>query len=903
MANTKKTTTRTKKATSSKKTSAGTRRTTSRSSGAKTTNAASRKRTGTKKTSTTRRTAPKKQPESPIQTGQVWNNVTFGIGLLVLAVILALALCQMDGVLLTGVLYVIGGLIGWGTKLFCLALCAGGMIALCDFQPVRLRVTSALLFPVLWSALAQTVLVNPAMPISFSSIIELWHNGQSLHLGGVIGGMLASILVFLLSSMGAKIVLVMVMAFLLLVIFNTTPMRMFQRLRGMLYEDVEQLREQDMTVSPAKPRTEEADDEDRTQLIGQTSLMTKLRNQRGSRRKAKLLKQQEQAEQAQQKTDELSEEKTQKETVKQTAPESKVDNRRRLAEVMPDLTETMHTPEPVQAQRVEPDVPPWEEAAALAEQQAAAPQEEKRATKEEKQQVHQEIARAMDTPAAEYQYPPLKLLKSAPKSSNTDVRAELRDSAERLVDTLASFGIDVQIINIVRGPSVTRFEIQMERGVKFSRITSLSDDIALSLGADTVRIAPIPDKLAVGIEVPNRTVQMVSLRDVIGSKAFETSRASLSVALGKDITGTAQVIDLAKMPHLLIAGTTGSGKSVCINSILISLLYKSSPADVRLIMVDPKMVELGNYNGIPHLLIPVVTDPKKASGALSWAVSEMERRYALFAASGVRGLSDYNDLVRQQQEQAQEQPTEDADGQQVMHPRMEHLPQIVIVIDELADLMMVAAKEVETSICRIAQKARAAGMHLVVATQRPSTDVITGLMKSNIPSRIAFAVASQVESRIILDTVGADKLIGKGDMLYSPINLNKPVRIQGCFVSTEEIENVIQYVKKNAEAEYSQEIMDHIEKQSESESAGGYDASEDEDELLPQAITIVVESGQASVSMLQRRLKLGYARAARLVDQMEQRGIVGPFEGSKPRRVLITRDDWMQMQLRARDLP
>ena len=903
MANTKKTTTRTKKATSSKKTSAGTRRTTSRSSGAKTTNAASRKRTGTKKTSTTRRTAPKKQPESPIQTGQVWNNVTFGIGLLVVAVILALALCQMDGVLLTGVLYVVGGLIGWGTKLFCLALCAGGMIALCDFQPVRLRVTSALLFPVLWSALAQTVLVNPAMPISFSSIIELWHNGQSLHLGGVIGGMLASILVFLLSSMGAKIVLVMVMAFLLLVIFNTTPMRMFQRLRGMLYEDVEQLREQDMTVSPAKPRAEEADDEDRTQLIGQTSLMTKLRNQRGSRRKAKLLKQQEQAEQAQQKTDELSDEKTQKETAKQTTPESKVDNRRRLAEVMPDLTETMHAPEPVQAQQAELDVPPWEEAAALAEQQAAAPQEEKRATKEEKQQVHQEIARAMDTPAAEYQYPPLKLLKNAPKSSNTDVRAELRDSAERLVDTLASFGIDVQIINIVRGPSVTRFEIQMERGVKFSRITSLSDDIALSLGADTVRIAPIPDKLAVGIEVPNRTVQMVSLRDVIGSKAFETSRASLSVALGKDITGTAQVIDLAKMPHLLIAGTTGSGKSVCINSILISLLYKSSPADVRLIMVDPKMVELGNYNGIPHLLIPVVTDPKKASGALSWAVSEMERRYALFAASGVRGLSDYNELVRQQQEQAQEQPTEDADGQQIMHPRMEHLPQIVIVIDELADLMMVAAKEVETSICRIAQKARAAGMHLVVATQRPSTDVITGLMKSNIPSRIAFAVASQVESRIILDTVGADKLIGKGDMLYSPINLNKPVRIQGCFVSTEEIENVIQYVKKNAEAEYSQEIMDHIEKQSESESAGGYDASEDEDELLPQAITIVVESGQASVSMLQRRLKLGYARAARLVDQMEQRGIVGPFEGSKPRRVLITRDDWMQMQLRARDLP
>lgn len=847
------------------------------------------------------------------QTGQVWNNVTVGIGLLILAVILVLALCQMDGVLLTSLLHLIGGLIGWGTKMFWVALCVGGMIALCDLRPVRLRVMSVLLFPVLWSTLMQTVLVNPRMTMSITSVMELWHNGQSLHMGGVIGGMLSSLMVFLLSSMGAKIVLIMVMAFSLLVVFNTTPARIWMRLRSVLYEDVEQLREHDMTVTPANPRTEELEDEDSTQVLGQTSLLGKLRNQRGSRRKARLMKQQEQAEreEEQRRTDDLSGGMIENEAFDQAREEAaaasrakyekKMDNRRRLAEVMPDLTETLHTPETKQT--VEPDVPPWEEAAVMAEQQAAAPQEEKRATKEEKQQVHQEIAQAMHAPAAEYQYPPISLLKRAPKTSNTDVRAELRDSAARLVDTLSSFGIDVQIINIVRGPSVTRFEIQMERGVKFSRITSLSDDIALSLGADTVRIAPIPDKLAVGIEVPNRTVQMVSLRDVIGSKNFETSQASLSVALGKDITGTAQVIDLAKMPHLLIAGTTGSGKSVCINSILISLLYKSSPADVRLIMVDPKMVELGNYNGIPHLLIPVVTDPKKASGALSWAVSEMERRYALFAASGVRGLSDYNELVRQQQEQTQEQPEEDADGQQVMHPRMEHLPQIVIVIDELADLMMVAAKEVETSICRIAQKARAAGMHLVVATQRPSTDVITGLMKSNIPSRIAFAVASQVESRIILDTVGADKLIGKGDMLYSPINLNKPVRIQGCFVSTEEIENVIQYVKKNAEAEYSQEIMDHIEKQSESESAGGYDASEDEDELLPQAITIVVESGQASVSMLQRRLKLGYARAARLVDQMEQRGIVGPFEGSKPRRVLITRDDWMQMQLRARDLP
>ena len=820
--------------------------------------------------------------------------------MLLLAVILVLALCRLDGILLTGLLRLIGGLIGWSTNFFWIFLMIAGMLILCDMQPVRLRVVCILLFPVFWSALSHCIVVYPRMSFSFTTLIQLWQEGQNLHLGGVIGGMMATILSILLSSAGAKIVLVVLMGMMLFIVCNTTPARMAAGVKEFFREDVEQLREQDMTVMPAKSKPAEQKK--------RGNLLTFLRNER-AKRKAERLRQEQQDNELREREDmsqsmpgDMIEQEAFDQAREEAAAasreryERRMEKKRRLAEVIPDTGEDVAE---------SPAEMPWEEAAPVhsdADAPPVPPEEEPAPSREQiHAQVQQEIADAMEAPVSEYQYPPVELLQAAPKASGAGVRAELKDSAERLVDTLSSFGIDVQIINIVRGPSVTRFEIQLERGVKFSRITALSDDIALSLGADTVRIAPIPDKLAVGIEVPNKTVQMVALRDVIGSRAFEKSKANLSVALGKDITGTAQVIDLAKMPHLLIAGTTGSGKSVCINSILISLLYKSSPEDVRLIMIDPKMVELGNYNGIPHLLIPVVTDPKKASGALSWAVSEMERRYALFAATGVRGLEDYNQIVRQQLEQQAQEPEIQIDGEESPAPsrRLEVLPQIVIVIDELADLMMVAAKEVETSICRIAQKARAAGMHLVVATQRPSTDVITGLMKSNIPSRIAFAVASQVESRIILDTTGAEKLIGKGDMLYSPISLNKPLRIQGCFVSTEEIERVISHVKQTGNVEYSQEVINHIERQAEADSSGdGLHGAEDEDELLPEAITIVVESGQASVSMLQRRLKLGYARAARLVDQMEQRGIVGPFEGSKPRKVLLSREDWMQMQLR-----
>ena len=447
---------------------------------------------------------------------------------------------------------------------------------------------------------------------------------------------------------------------------------------------------------------------------------------------------------------------------------------------------------------------------------------------------------------------------------------------------MSSFNIEAHIINITRGPSVTRYEIQLNRGVKYSKITSLSEDIALSLGAANIRIAPIPDKMAIGIEVPNTTVETVYIRDVINSAQFKNGKSPLTFAVGKDISGICVAGDISKMPHMLIAGTTGSGKSVCINSMLISLLYKSSPEDLRLIMVDPKMIELGCYNGIPHLLIPVVTDPKKAAGALGWAVTEMMRRYRLFSEHNVRDLDSYNAVIKNVE-------------------NGEKLPRIVIVIDELADLMLVAAHEVEEAVCRIAQMARAAGMHLIIATQRPSADVITGLMKANIPSRIAFAVASQIESRIILDTTGAEKLIGRGDMLFYPLGFGKPMRVQGCLISSPEVEAVVNFVKQSGTADYSEEVMQQIEKQvseNDSKSIDGSDCDDDDDELITDAIQVVVEAGSASVSMLQRKLKLGYSRAARIVDQMEERGIVGPYEGAKPRAVLITREQWNEMMMR-----
>ena len=500
-------------------------------------------------------------------------------------------------------------------------------------------------------------------------------------------------------------------------------------------------------------------------------------------------------------------------------------------------------------------------------------------------QVAEEIAKAQQEVKPEYRFPPIDLLRPSQRG-NLDATAEMRENTRRLNETLASFKIEAHIINVTRGPSVTRYEVELDKGVRLNKLTSCADDIALSLGASGVRIAAVPGKISiVGIEVPNRAVTNVSLREVIDSPEFVRAKSKSSFAVGKDIGGTCIVGNIAKLPHMLIAGTTGSGKSVCMNSVIISLLYKASPEDVKLIMVDPKMVELGIYNGIPHLLIPVVTDPKKAAGSLQWAVTEMMRRYKAMSDAGVRDLESYNGIVEAEGE-----------GQK--------LPQVVVIIDELADLMLVAAKEVEESICRIAQMGRAAGIHLIIATQRPSADVITGLMKANIPSRIAFAVASAMESRIILDTQGAEKLVGKGDMLYAPIGAGKPMRVQGCFVSDTEVESVTSFVKENFNTEYDQEVMEEIERKAVQSGSGKATASDPEpnqdeldgDEMLPAAVEVILETGQASVSMLQRRLKLGYARAARIVDEMEEKGIVGPFQGSKPRAILITKEQWLAMK-------
>lgn len=497
----------------------------------------------------------------------------------------------------------------------------------------------------------------------------------------------------------------------------------------------------------------------------------------------------------------------------------------------------------------------------------------------EAEEISKEIAQKEQQ--SEYVFPSTSLL-ALRKQSMVDATGEMRENSKRLADALSSFGIEPHIVDVIRGPSVTRYELELDRGVKLSKITNLADDIALSLGATGVRISAIPDKISVvGIEVPNKSVNTVFAREVIDSAAFRTSRSKISFAVGKDISGNCIVGDIAKLPHMLIAGTTGSGKSVCMNTLIVSLLYKAKPDEVRLIMVDPKMVELGVYNGIPHLLIPVVTDPKKAAGALQWTVTEMMRRYRLMSDEGVRDLESYNKAIHND-------------------PEQKPMEQIVVVIDELADLMLVAAKEVEESICRIAQMGRASGIHLVIATQRPSADVITGLMKANIPSRIAFAVSSAMESRIILDTQGAEKLVGKGDMLFAPLGQGKPKRVQGCFISDDEVQAVVSAIKEQSDSDYSDEIMEQIEKRAEQsgkpETKGASADAGDGDELLPAAVEVILETGQASVSMLQRRLKLGYARAARIVDEMEERGIVGPFEGAKPRQLLITREQWAQMQ-------
>ena len=480
-----------------------------------------------------------------------------------------------------------------------------------------------------------------------------------------------------------------------------------------------------------------------------------------------------------------------------------------------------------------------------------------------------------------YEYPPVTLLSKGKKKTLKGGAKALTDTATKLQRTLHSFGVSAKVENVSVGPAITRYELKPAEGVRVSKIANLADDIALNLAAETIRIeAPIPGKQAVGIEVPNKEKVDVHLREVLESDNFLDSKSKLSIALGKDIAGQSVIADIAKMPHVLIAGSTGSGKSVCINTIITSIIYNAKPSEVKLVMIDPKVVELLVYNGIPHLLIPVVTEPRKAAGALAWAVQEMDNRYALFASKGVRDLEGYNKIAQKDGETAK-------------------LPQIVVIIDELADLMMVAAKEVEESICRLAQKARAAGMHLVIATQRPSVDVITGLIKANVPSRIAFAVSSQVDSRTILDNSGAEKLLGKGDMLFFPAGAAKPTRVQGAFVSDGEVEKIVDFVKSNGTAVYSEDILETIENnnKTDKEIAETAENDDDTDPLLMEAIDLVVETGTASTSFIQRKLKVGYARAGRIIDQMEERGIISGYQGSKPRQVLMSLEKLQELKM------
>lgn len=502
-----------------------------------------------------------------------------------------------------------------------------------------------------------------------------------------------------------------------------------------------------------------------------------------------------------------------------------------------------------------------------------------------KEDVTESVVEIDDIPQKQYELPPLDCLKLPKADGSRNNTNEIHQRGEIIVNTLKSFGVGTKIVDICQSPSVTRFELRPDPGVKISRIAALSDDIAMNLAASGVRIeAPIPNKNAVGIEVPNEEKTMVTLREILDTPTYQKAKSKLNVALGRDIQGAPTCADLAKMPHLLVAGTTGSGKSVCLNTMIISLLYNATPEEVKLIMIDPKKVEFTVYRSLPHLLVPVVSDPRKAAGALSWAVAEMDKRYALFADNGVRNLEGYNNFAV-------------AEG-------LPKMPQIVIIIDELADLMMAASNEVEDSICRLAQKARAAGMHLIVATQRPSVDVITGLIKANIPSRIAFAVKSSVDSRTIIDTQGAEKLLGNGDMLYCPVGLSKPVRVQGSYVSDDEISNVIDFITSQGDVKYDDEVMREIELKAAQEGKKKNVVSDDrdmpsgdyEDEVFPKAVEVVVEAGMASTTLLQRKLKLGYARAARVMDELEDKGIVGPHEGSKPRKVLITKEQWYQMQ-------
>ena len=833
---------------------------------------------------------------------------------LFLGVFTILCCFGVDAVILNLMTGLFKGLLGAGFYILPFSFLMGFVILLLhDGRPVALRVTCAFLLAVTIGALVH---IFSGGDVAWGAGIagELWSGGIAGTSGGLLSGLLAQMLSAIISRIGAVILLLCALLMELITCLNMTiggiitairerprvayeePQREHPDPAKVIVDHVAQkqierterkrsrMAEYDLPIDdPPMPVREgtQPQQADRRELVSPDQYVLESRKRHKDEKPV-----QEHVRQPLRVPEEAVERFDRKKQFDELLVEMNGEVEPDTVEPAPDESSLPHQFPPLvldEHREKKPEMPLVVPAA----EPAAAPEEKpikKKEVREEAAKIAQEIA-SVDQPVV-YQYPPVELLRSGDGTS-VDGTEEMRQNAERLNDTLASFGIEAQIINVTRGPSVTRYELELNRGVKLSKVTNLADDIALSLGASGVRIAAIPDKISVvGIEVPNRAVSVVLARDVIDSPEFRRSKSRISFAVGKDIGGSRIIGDIGKLPHMLIAGTTGSGKSVCMNSLIISLLYKAKPDEVKLIMVDPKMVELGVYNGIPHLLIPVVTDPKKAAGALQWAVTEMMRRYRMMADAGVRDLESFNKIAESSDE-------------------FEKMPQIVVVIDELADLMLVAAKEVEESICRVAQMGRAAGIHLVIATQRPSADVITGLMKANIPSRIAFAVASAMESRIILDTAGAEKLVGKGDMLYAPLGQGKPKRVQGCFITDDEVQSVVDFIKKNDAAQYSEEIQADIERRSAQSGKGGATAASaamdepetgDGDEMTPAAVEVLLETGQASVSMLQRRLKLGYARAARIMDELEEKGIVGPFEGSKPRQMLITREQWEQMK-------
>ncbi len=799
---------------------------------------------------TTRQAAPTPPTPSPVP------RTAGGLVCLLLALCVAVSYFDAQAVLLNHLRSALTGLFGYGYWLWAALLLAGGLFLLLHRERKAAgRVVCALLTPVLGGSLLHLLLAKPADTLSASA---LWTAGKALAGGGVISGGMAELGKTYLSEAVFAILAAIGLLACIFVMLRTTPAQVAQKARERAAQRAEEAEEgESVSTPPAGKDTNKSAE--------------KAAEKPASRRRKAQIDIPLDSEDAP-----LPEEHP-------LQPERKPFFAGRQTPTPDEVLQPPKEAEP--APSPAPAAEPVKTEAAKAEPAVTAT-DVKQATEEVSRQIEQELAE----PEEAYQYPPITLLEQGTAGSFTEAGAEMRSNSKRLADTLRSFGVDAQAGEVVRGPSVTRYEFTQPQGVKLSKITNLADDIALALGVGSVRVAPVPGKIsAVGIEVPNRAVTPVRIRDVIESREFTGHKSAVAFAVGKDIGGNRIIGDIAKLPHVLIAGTTGSGKSVCTNSLIVSLLYKSTPEEVRFIMVDPKMVELAPYNGIPHLLIPVVTDPKKAAGALQWAVFEMMKRYKAFSENGVKDLASYNALA--------EQSEPDENGE-----KMKKLPSVVVVIDELADLMLVAAKEVEDSICRVAQMGRAAGMHLVIATQRPSADVITGLMKANIPSRIAFAVASSMESRIILDNPGAEKLVGKGDMLYAPLGEGKPRRVQGCFITAEEIERVVDFVKEKGETAYSEDVMRQIEqavqdKDKKSAPAEAASGADDGDELLPAAVEVVLETGQASVSMLQRRLKLGYSRAARLVDQMEERGIVGPFEGSKPRQLLIDKAKWQEMQM------